>query len=84
MSSAELLYGCALTLPGELISMPASSQLAVLDHLRRAAPSSVPTQPLTYTEAVSHPLQQLQSSNYPFVRKKELNVPALSPLYAGP
>ena len=33
VSSAELLYGCALTLPGELVSTPESGPRAVLDHL---------------------------------------------------
>ena len=44
----------------------------------------MPTRPLTYSEAVSRPLQQLQSSSYVFIRKGEFNVPTLSPLYTGP
>ena len=84
VSSAELVYGCPLTLPGELISTPEVSPHEVLDHVRRAAPPAVPTRPLTYAEVACKPLQQLMSSSFVFIRKGEFNVPALSPLYTGP
>ena len=83
LSSAELLYGTPLTLPGELLSVPEAAPRAVVDYLRHVAPTSIPTRPLTYSEAVSKPLQRLQEANFVFVRKGEAGQP-LSPLYTGP
>jgi hypothetical protein len=84
VSSAELLYGSPLVLPGELLTAEETAPRAVLDSLRRAATPALPTRPLTYSEAASRPLLQLQAADFVFVRKGEFNVPPLSPLYTGP
>ena len=84
MSSAEVLYGVPLVLPGELVTSPEAGPRAVLDNLRHASPLPLPTRPLTYSEAVSRPLQQLQASSFVFVQRGEFNVGPLSPLYVGP
>ena len=84
VSSAEVLYGVPLVLPGELVTTPEQGPRAVLEHLRRQPPVAIPTRPLSYAEVVSQPLQQIQAASHVFIRRGEFNIGPLSPLYTGP
>ena len=80
MSSAELVFGVPLALPGQLITSSEAPVQEVVDRLRQIQP--LPTRPLTYAEAASG-LQRLQQAQFVYVRKGGV-VPPLSPLYQGP
>jgi len=79
-SSAELVFGVPLTLPGQLLPTAETPIQEVVDHLRQIQPP--PTRPLTYAEAASG-LQRLQLAEFVYVRCGGV-IPPLSPLYTGP
>ena len=81
ISSAELLYGVPLTLPGELLDVQEPPAAIFLEHLR-SSPSSLQTRPLQAQSAPGLP-EKLLSANFVFVRKGAPG-PPLSPLYEGP
>jgi transposase InsO family protein len=80
LSSAELVFGMPLTLPGQLLAVPETPVEKVVEELRAVQP--LPTRQLSYAEAASG-LQQLQQAEYVYVRRRGV-VPPLSPLYQGP
>jgi len=80
VSSAELVFGAPLTLPGQLLTSPETPLEDVVEALRSTQP--LPTRPLTYAEAAAG-LQSLQRADFVYVRKGG-TVPPLSPLYQGP
>jgi len=80
MSSAELLFGAPLTLPGQLLESPEEPLEQVVERLRSTQPP--PTRPITYAE-VSAASQRILSAQYVYVRRCGV-IPPLSPLYTGP
>jgi hypothetical protein len=80
VSSAELVFGAPLTLPGQLLSTPETWVQEVVEAMRSMQPP--PTRQLSYAEAASG-LQHLQQAEFVYVRKGGV-VPPLSPLYQGP
>jgi hypothetical protein len=80
LSSAELVFGMPLTLPGQLLAVPETPVEKVVEELRAVQP--LPTRQLSYAEAASG-LQQLQQAEYVYVRRGGVITP-LSPLYQGP
>jgi len=80
VSSAELVFGAPLTLPGQLLSTPDTPAEDVMTALRTSQP--LPTRPLSYAEVASG-LQRLQQADYVYVRKGGVSTP-LSQLYHGP
>jgi hypothetical protein len=80
VSSAELVFGAPLTLPGQLLTSPETPLEDVVEALRSTQPLA--TRPLTYAEAAAG-LQSLQRADFVYVRKGG-TVPPLSPLYQGP
>ena len=81
ISSAELLYGVPLTLPGELLDVQESPSAIFLEHIC-SSPSSLQTRPLQAQCSPGLP-EKLLSANFVFVRKGAPG-PPLSPLYEGP
>ena len=79
ISSAELLYGAALTLPGQFLSAAEPPIPELLEQLRATAP--LPTRPTP--AAPPEPLQQLQQAAFAYVRRGAAAAP-LAPLYSGP
>ena len=79
-SSAELVFGAPLTLPGQLLSSPETPVQEVVETLRTAQPP--PTRHISYAEAAAG-LQHLLQAEYVYIRKGGV-VPPLSPLYQGP
>ena len=80
MSSAELLFGAPLTLPGQLLESSEEPLEQVVSRLRSIQPP--PTRPITYAE-VSAASQRIFSAQYVYVRRCGV-IPPLSPLYTGP
>ena len=82
ISSAELLYGAPLVLPGQLPGVPEPPP-AVFHESSRAAPSNIPARgPSTPKELQEVPLQ-LQGASFVYVRCGSAK-PPLSPAYSGP
>jgi hypothetical protein len=82
LSSAELVFGSPLTLPGTYVDVPEPPAESFVADLRAAAPPP-PTRPLTYAQAASRALPALSTCTYVYVRRGG-TVPALQPLYVGP
>ncbi len=80
LSSAELVFGMPLTLPGQLLAVPETPVEKVVEELRAVQP--LPTRQLSCAEAASGP-QQLQEAEFMYVRRGGV-VPPMSPLYQGP
>jgi hypothetical protein len=80
ISSAELVFGTPLILPGQLLTRPETPMEDVVEALRSAQPLT--TRPLTYAET-AFGLQSLQRAEFVYVRKGRVVLP-LSPLYQGP
>jgi hypothetical protein len=74
LSSAELVFGMPLTLPGQLLAVPETPVEKVVEELRAVQP--LPTRQMSYAEAASG-LQQLQQAEYVYVRRGGV-VPPLS------
>ena len=82
ISSAELVFGAPLSLPGELLSStepPVSSFVARLQ-LARPPPA---TRPLTYAQAAASVPPALFAARFVYIRQGGV-VPPLSLLYQGP
>ena len=82
LSSAELVYGAPLTLPGEFLDVGELPVSNYVDKLR-ATPSSIPTRPLSYAEVTATPPASLQAASHVYVRRGAV-APPLTPLYQGP
>jgi hypothetical protein len=82
ISSAEVVFGEPLHLPGQLhvdgnVGPPEGTPPAA------QPPSSIPLRPRTYAEAARGPLEQLARARYVFVRKGPVGGP-LALQYEGP
>ena len=82
ISSAELVYGAPLTLPGEFLEVEEQPTSLFLEKLR-TAPSSIPTRPQSYAEAARSPPKALREAAYVYVQRGSV-APPLTPLYQGP
>ncbi len=81
ISSAELVYGVPLHLPGQIASEAESPPDLVAGKLRAVQPP--PTRPLTYAQAVAVVPASLLQAAFVYVRRGGV-VPPLEPLYQGP
>jgi hypothetical protein len=81
ISSAELVFGAPLTLPGEILEWPELSS----PHLVHWAsqPQPLPTRPLTYAQVTASVPAQLKSARFVYIRRGGV-IPPLAPLYHGP
>ena len=82
LSSAELVYGAPISLPGEMLSTPEPPPLNFVQNLRMAAPPP-PTRPLSYAEAAKQLPSSLQEALYVYVRRGAIGT-AFSAPYQGP
>ena len=81
VSSAELVFGAALSLPAEFISGPEPPAVDFMEKLRDV---DVPaTRPLSYAEVAAKPAPALFQASHVYVRRGGA-LPPLAPLYAGP
>ena len=81
MSSAELVFGAALTLPGQFLG---TMEQPLATYVKQLQDSPVlPTRPATYAEAAASVPEKLMKAEYVFVRRGSV-VPPLAPLYHGP
>ena len=83
VSSAELLYGVPIALPGELVDTAEPPATIFLENLRRPPPVGLPTRPLPSSSPSTGPLQRLMEADFVFIRRGAPG-PPLSPLYDGP
>jgi hypothetical protein len=81
VSSAELLCGVPLTLPGQLLVSPEPPAVQFVEMLRSTQPP--PTRPLTKTQSAATIPASLLSASFVYVKKGGV-VPPLAPLYQGP
>ena len=81
MSSAELVFGAALTLPGQFLATMEQPPATYVKQLQ--ATPALPTRPATYAEAAASVPEKLMKAEYVFVRRGGV-VPPLAPLYHGP
>jgi len=82
ISSAELVFGSPLSLPGQLLTSPEPPVAAFL-HRLRSLPPPPPTRPLSYAAVAASPPASLLTARYVYVRRGGI-IPPLSPLYIGP
>ncbi len=82
MSSAEIVHGAPLTLPGEFLSSTEPPAKDFLDKLRRA-PLPPPTRPLSYAQAAASVPPALLKAEFVYIRRGGV-LPPLAPLYSGP
>jgi transposase InsO family protein len=81
ISSAELMFGTALSLPAEFLSSAEPPAEEFLEKLREADMPA--TRPPTYAEMAARPPQALFEASHVYVRRGG-TIPPLSPLYVGP
>ena len=82
LSSAEVLFGAPLALPGDFLSS-AEPPPAVFLHRLRQPVDQLPTRPLTYAEAAGSLPAALLAASFVYVRRGASGTP-LSPVYTGP
>jgi len=80
LSSAELVYGAALTLPGQLVAAEEPPIADILRQLRQVDP--LPTRPLSAPPPTAPP-PELAEASFVYVRKGAVDSP-LASQYAGP
>jgi len=83
VSSAELVLGAPLSLPGELLSTSEPPAADFLRQLRQQPPLALPTRPLSFAEAAAAPSAQLLAAKFVFVKRGATASP-LAPVYEGP
>jgi hypothetical protein len=81
LSSAELVFGMPLTLPGQLLAVPETPVEKVVEELRAVQP--LPTRQLSYAEATSG-LQPPATLGGRVRVRAQGSGPSLIPLYQGP
>ena len=81
-SSAGLVFGSTLVLPGEFLDTPEPPAATFLDALRSSPPVPPPTRP-SYAAVAAKPPAALFGADFVYIRKGG-SLPPLSPLYAGP
>jgi transposase InsO family protein len=82
VSSAELVFGTSVTLPGQFLDSSEPPAEAFLEQNRIGRPPP-PSRPLSYAQMAASPLASLMSAAFVYVRKGG-TVPSLAPLYTGP
>jgi hypothetical protein len=83
VSSAELVYGAQLTVPGEFISAAEPPAVSFLETLRQSLDPPPPTAPLTYAQVVAKPHPELARAEFVYIRRGGTG-PPLAPPYSGP
>ena len=69
VSSAELLYGVSIALPGELVDTAEPPATAFLKNLRRPPPVGLPTRTLSSAPPSPGPVQRLIVADFVFIRR---------------
>jgi hypothetical protein len=80
ISSAELVFGAALTLPGQFLAAMERSPANYVKQLQSSTP--LPTRLASYAEAAASVPEKLMKAEYVFVRRSGV-VPPLAHLYQG-
>jgi hypothetical protein len=81
VSAAELVYGAALALPAEFLSI---AERPAADFLKKLQQVELPaTRPLSYAVAAPKPPPALLQASHVYVQRGG-TLPPLSPLYVGP
>jgi transposase InsO family protein len=83
ISSAELVLGQPLSLPGEFVDADEPPAAAFLEQMRISKMPPPPTRPLTYAQVASKPSPGLAVAEFVYVRRGGTG-PPLAPPYAGP
>ena len=83
MSSAELVYGSQLALPGEFLCNEEPPAASFLEALKTTIEPPPPTAPLSYAQVAAKPAAGLQSASFVYIRRGGA-APPLTPLYTGP
>jgi hypothetical protein len=81
VSSAELVLGVPLHLPGQLAPAEETPPPLVASRLQQVQPP--PTRPLTYAQAAASVPSSLMEADFVYIRRGGV-VPPLLPLYQGP
>jgi hypothetical protein len=81
VSSAEIVFGAPLTLPGQFLPEDSAAVTgpAQVSHQN----GGLPTRPLTYAQAAATPRPALMAARFVYVRRSS-TAPPLTPLYQGP
>ena len=82
ISSAELVYGAPLTLPGQFLNSVEPPPLDFVDNLR-VAPPPPPTRPLSYAEVTRSLPASLEKAAFVYIRRGPPGHPLTQP-YQGP
>ena len=82
VSSAELLYGVPIALPGELVETAEPPATAYLENLHWPPPVGLPTRTLSSAPPSPGPLQRLMAADFVFIHRGAPGQP-LSLLYDG-
>jgi hypothetical protein len=83
VSSAELVLGSPLTLPGEFLHGEEPPAENFLQYMRDFPPLPLPTRPLTGSDTVNKIPEALMNAKFVYVRRGG-QTPPLAPLYSGP
>jgi hypothetical protein len=83
VSSAELVFGTPLTLPGELVDAAEPPAAVFLTKMQATTFVPPPVRPLSYAQVVAGPPDSLWRANFVYVRRGGSGAP-LAALYAGP
>jgi transposase InsO family protein len=83
VSSAELVLGSPLTLPGEFLHGEEPPAENFLQYMRDFPPLPLPTRPLTGSDTVNRIPEALMNAKFVYVRRGG-QTPPLAPLYSGP
>jgi len=83
ISSAELVFGSPLTLPGEFLDSEEPPAAEFLARMQASPFLPPPTRPLSYAEVAASPAKPLLEADFVYIRKGG-SIPPLSQLYAGP
>ena len=83
ISSAELVLGQPLSLPGQFVDVAEPPAAVFLQQMRVSSLPPPPTKALTYAQVVSKPASGLETANFVYVRRGGSG-PPLEPLYSGP
>ena len=83
MSSAELVYGSQLALPGEFLCTEEPPAASFLEALKTTIEPPPPTAPLSYAQVAAKPAAGLLSAAFVYIRRGGSG-PPLAPLYTGP
>ncbi len=85
ISSAEMVYGLPLTLPGEMCSPPEVTSQEIVERIRSAATSftPLPTRPTGVEDGPTSVTEALMKATHVYVLRGGV-VPSLAPRYQGP